>query len=66
MYLPSAVSILIFSPMLMKGGTCTVMPVSIFAGLKLLVAVEFLMPGSVSSTVRTTEGGRSRPMGRLL
>ena len=49
MYLPSAVSTLIFSPLLMKGGTCTVMPVSIFAGLKLLVAVEFLMPGSVSS-----------------
>ena len=57
MYLPSLVSTLIFSPLLMKGGTCTVMPVSIFAGLKLLVAVEFLMPGSVSMTVSTTEGG---------
>src|SRR5205814_7294072 len=66
MYLPSAVSILIFSPLLMKGGTCTVMPVSILAGLKELVAVEFLIPGSVSSTVRTTEGGSSTPMARPL
>ena len=33
---------------------------------KELVAVEFLMPGSVSVTVSTTEGGSSMPIGRLL
>src|SRR6185503_6692296 len=66
MYVPSAVSTLMRSPLLMNGGTCTVMPVSIFAGLNVLVAVAFLMPGSVSTTVRITEGGISTPMARPL
>src|SRR5438552_14896444 len=66
MYVPSLVSTLIFSPLLMNGGTWTVIPVSIFAGLKVLVAVAFLMPGSVSTTVSTTEGGISTPIARLL
>ena len=37
----------------MKGGTCTIKPVSVVADLKVLVAVAFLMPGSVSVTVRS-------------
>ena len=49
-----------------EGGTWTVMPVSIFAGLNVLVAVAFLMPGSVSTTVSTTDGGISMPMARPL
>ena len=60
------VSTLIFSPLLMNGGTWTVIPVSIFAGLNVLVAVAFLMPGSVSTTVSTTEGGISTPIARPL
>src|SRR6267142_7023623 len=62
-YAPSSVLILIFSPVLTKGGTWTMRPVSVFAGLKEVVTVAFLISGSVSVTVSTTEGGSSTPIG---
>ena len=51
-YAPSAVSTRIFSPSLMKGGTCTTNPVSVLAGLVTLEAVALFNPGSVSTTVK--------------
>src|SRR3954462_7123190 len=60
-YAPSAVSTRILSPSLMNGGTCTTRPVSVLAGLVTLDAVALLMPGSVSSTVRSTVCGSSTP-----
>src|SRR5215472_11528056 len=60
-YVPSAVSTLIFSPSLMKGGTCTTNPVSVLAGLVTLEAVALFRPGSVSTTVRITVCGSSMP-----
>src|SRR6202022_3012484 len=44
-YAPSEVSTLIFSPSLMKGGTCTTSPVSVFAALVTLEAVALFSPG---------------------
>src|SRR6266700_8088330 len=66
MYAPSLVLTLIFSPELTKGGTWTISPVSVLAGLNEVVTVAFLMLGSVSVTVSTTEGGSSTPIGRSL
>src|SRR5262249_42351718 len=66
MYAPSSVLTLIFSPVPMKGGTCTTRPVSVVAGLNEVVTVAFLISGSVSVTVRTTDGGSSRPIGLSL
>src|SRR5258708_7364632 len=66
MYAPSSVLTLIFSPELTKGGTWTIRPVSVFAGLNEVVTVAFLMLGSVSVTVSTTEGGSSTPIGLSL
>src|SRR5271157_2510886 len=60
-YVPSAVSTLIFSPSLMNGGTCTMRPVSVFAGLVTLDAVALFRPGSTSVTVKTTVCGNSIP-----
>src|SRR5205807_9232995 len=60
-YVPSAVSTLIFSPSLMKGGTCTIRPVSVFAGFVTLEAVALFRPGSTSVTVRITVWGNSMP-----
>src|SRR5208283_4595980 len=60
-YVPSAVSTLIFSPSLMNGGTCTMSPVSVFAGLVTLDAVALFRPGSTSVTVSTTVCGNSIP-----
>jgi hypothetical protein len=65
-YAPSSVLTLIFSPELTNGGTWTMRPVSVFAGLKDVVTVAFLIYGSVSVTVSTTEGGSSRPIGLSL
>src|SRR5580658_3548410 len=62
-YVPSAVSMRIFSPSLMNGGTCTTRPVSILAGLVTELAVADLMPGSVSTTVISTWLGSSMPTG---
>ena len=42
------------SPVLMNGGTLTTSPVSSVAGLTWLLAVAPLMPGTVSSTFRST------------
>ena len=52
----SLVSVLIFtdSPSLMNGGTRTLRPVSHTASFITLVAVAFLIPGSVSAMVRVT------------
>src|SRR5689334_17202401 len=60
-YAPSAVSTRIFSPSLMKGGTCTTSPVSVLAGLVTLEAVADFNPGSVSTTVSSTVCGSSMP-----
>src|SRR5882672_1180221 len=60
-YAPSDVSTRIFSPSLMNGGTCTMSPVSVFAGLVTLEAVALFSPGSVSTTVSSTVCGRSMP-----
>ena len=49
--------------MLMKGGTCTTSPVSVRAGFTCALAVAPLMPGTVSSTRRSTVTGRSMPTG---
>src|SRR6202167_244618 len=62
-YAPSAVSTRIFSPSLMKGGTCTTRPVSSLAGLVTEDAVADLRPGSVSTTVISTAWGSSMPTG---
>src|ERR1700733_8313654 len=62
-YAPSAVSTRIFSPSLMKGGTCTTRPVSSLAGLVTEEAVADLRPGSVSTTINTTICGSSMPTG---
>ncbi len=40
--------------MLTNGGTCTTRPVSSFAGLTCALAVARLMPGTVSTTFRST------------
>src|SRR5205807_6905338 len=60
-YTPSAVSTLIFSPSLMKGGTCTTSPVSVLAALVTLEAVALFIPGSVSITANSTVCGSSIP-----
>src|SRR5258708_2981251 len=65
-YAPSLVLTLIFSPELTNGGTWKIRPVSVFAGLNEVVTVAFLMLGSVSVTVSTTEGGSSTPIGLSL
>src|SRR5262249_57083153 len=60
-YAPSAVSTRIFSPSLIKGGTCTTSPVSVLAGLVTLEAVADFSPRSVSMTVKSTVWGSSMP-----
>src|SRR5437870_7141306 len=60
-YAPSDVSTRIFSPSLMKGGTCTTNPVSVLAGLVTLEAVALFNPGSVSTTVSSTVCGNTMP-----
>jgi len=45
----------------MKAGTCTVSPVSSFAGLVTALAVALRIPGSVSITFSSTVCGSSMP-----
>ena len=54
MYAPFSVSILILSPSLIKSGTLILAPVSVVAGLKVLVAVFPFTPGSVCDISNTT------------
>ena len=58
-YSPVRVSMRIFSPGLMKGGTETVRPVSSLASLYWLVAVAPASDGGVSETVSSTKSGIS-------
>ena len=58
-YSPVRVSIRIFSPGPMNGGTWTFRPVSRVASLYWLVAVAPLIEGGVSVTVRSIEAGTS-------
>src|SRR5215213_8664543 len=51
------------SPSLMKGGTWMVAPFSSLAGLLTFETVEPLSDGSVSTTVSSSEGGSSMPIG---
>src|SRR5947209_13160178 len=60
-YAPSAVSTRMVSPSLMKGGTYTTSPVSVFAGLVTLEAVADFSPGSVSMIFKSTVCGSSIP-----
>src|SRR5262249_53380162 len=62
-YLFSRVSIRIFVPISMKGGTWTTRPVSIFAGLYDALAVAPFKLGSVSTTSSVTVFGSSMPTG---
>jgi hypothetical protein len=59
MYLPVRVSILIFSPVLMKSGAWTVMPVSRVIAFWTLLAESPRTPSGASVTVRTTLDGSS-------
>src|SRR3954449_11621367 len=59
MYFLSDLSTRMTSPRSMNTGTCTTKPVSNVAGLVVRVAVAPLMPGSVSTTSRSTVIGRS-------
>ena len=52
------------SPSAMKAGTCTMRPVSIFAGLPTFDTLAPLISGSVYMTVISTVSGRSMPTGR--
>src|SRR5262245_20347202 len=63
MYSPVRVSIRIFSPGPMNGGTWTFRPVSRVASLYWLVAVAPLIEGGVSVTVRSMEAGTSTETG---
>src|SRR6185437_9000968 len=49
-----SVLIVIVSPSWTKCGTCTTSPVSIVAGLRVLVTAADLIPGSVCTTLRLT------------
>ena len=62
-YVPSEVLTRMRSPSLMNGGTCTISPVSIFAGLVTFETVEPFRPGSVSTTVKSTLAGNSTLIG---
>ena len=64
MYEPVAVSMRMTSPSLMKAGTWTTSPVSIFAGLPTFDTVAPLIAGSVSRTFISTVRGSSMPTGR--
>ena len=59
MYLRVRVSILIFSPVLMKSGACTVMPVSSVMAFWTLLAESPRTPSGASVTVRMTLAGSS-------
>ena len=59
MYLPVRVSTLIFSPVLMNNGTCTVMPVSSVTGFCTLFDESPRMPSGASYTASTTLEGSS-------
>src|SRR5690349_11419359 len=54
MYLPVRVSTLIFSPVLMKSGACTVIPVSSVTDFCTLFAESPRIPSGASVTFRTT------------
>src|SRR6185437_7201672 len=54
MYSRVSVLIVMVSPSWTKCGTCTVSPVSIVAGLSVLVTAADLIPGSVCTTLRLT------------
>src|SRR6266404_3456197 len=54
MYSRVSVLIVMVSPSWTKCGTCTVSPVSIVAGLSVLVTAADLIPGSVCTTLRFT------------
>ena len=51
------------SPVLTKSGTCTVAPVSSFAGFVTFETVSPLTPGSVSTTSSSTDAGSDTPDG---
>ena len=55
MYLPVRVSILIFSPVLMNSGACTVMPVSTVMSFCTLLAESPRMPSGASVTMTFVE-----------
>src|SRR5256885_84257 len=59
MYLPVRVSILIFSPVLMNSGACTVIPVSTVMTFCTLLAESPRIPSGASVTVSTTLDGSS-------
>ena len=59
MYLPVRVSILIFSPVLMNSGACTVMPVSMMIAFCTLLAESPRTPSGASVTVKITLEGSS-------
>src|SRR3982750_1339132 len=63
-YLFSRVSMMAFVPTSMNGGTMTVRPVSILAGLYEALAVAPFMLGSVSTISRVTVFGSSMPTAR--
>src|SRR5262249_8128016 len=56
-------STLILSPTLTNSGTWTTAPVSSVAGFVTFETVSPLTPGSVSVTSRTTDAGKSTPVG---
>ena len=64
MYVPFEVSILILSPSFINNGTCIVAPVSVVAGLKVLVAVFPLTPGSVCWISKTIWDGSDAESGK--
>ena len=51
------------SPMFTKSGTCTVAPVSSFAGFVTFETVSPFTPGSVSATESSIDDGSWRPDG---
>src|SRR6478735_12759548 len=63
MYRFSRGSTLIRSPTFTKSGTWTTPPVSSVAGFVTFEPVSPFTPGSVSVTSRTTDAGRSTPVG---
>src|SRR5574341_879560 len=62
-YEPSVGSTLTLSPICTNGGTCTVTPVSSFAGLYEALAVAPFIDGSVSTTSKSTLDGGLMPIG---
>ena len=66
MYLPVRVSTLIFSPVLMKSGACTVMPVSSVIGFCTLLDESPRMPSGASVTVNITLDGSSMETGLVI